>query len=378
MRIAIVADVNLSVPKGDTIRTIALAAGLTQRGHEVELVVPEFGKLPPDFRSLVTQVGTVKTASRPRKEGFTGVLRRKRELLRAANKVRADLIQFESSFDAGLLSVAQSGSSCVDIHGIAHLEIEYDRGRFYRKNPPFLSRFLETMGARKANLVAVVSQSMKRHVRDEWGIPESRLKVIPNGYFPEFIPTGTTTPVLERSVTFTGAIARWACVDKLIRAAERLQDAGFTFTIIGDGPQRPNLEKYCHSRGIRNVDFTGFLSTQETYRRIRASEIVAAPFPDIPALQVACPIKLIEYGVMKKPMVIDPVGDLPRTLAERGGAVIPDGGSSRAFAQAIFRLAEDPQLRTRVAMAAYEVCHSLTWQSSANSFASIYDEWVHT
>jgi len=100
--------------------------------------------------------------------------------------------------------------------------------------------------------------------------------------------------------------------------------------------------------------------------------LVVAPLPDVLALQVADPIKVIEYGAMAKPMVLDPVGDLPRALIHQRAAIAPIDKTPRSFASAIRYLASDVRLQERLADSAQRVCKPLTWERSGSLLAQQY------
>ncbi len=373
MEIAIVADIDLSRLKGDTIRTIALAQGLAESGHDVELIVPDSEIILPILEKYTSEVTITPIEGSSFSGRFFDIIDRKRMLSRAAKGSKADWIQIETSFDAGRHALSGLRRYIVDVHGLAFSEIAFSHGPLYWRNPPLVCSLMEGLGVKRAVHVVAVSQSMKEYIRHRWKVSEDRITVIPNGYFAENVSKYQHTSFETGRVTFVGALARWAMVERVLGAAYELQDAPLSFSVVGDGPQRAELEAYVRSHGMENVEFTGFLSHDEVYHRIATSEIVVAPFPDILALQVACPIKLVEYGALRKPIVLNPVSDLARRLAEEGGAMTPRDNSTQSFAASVLVLSKNQEQRDRVASIGYGICRNFTWSAIAKSLADMYE-----
>jgi glycosyltransferase involved in cell wall biosynthesis len=122
-----------------------------------------------------------------------------------------------------------------------------------------LYRTTERLGSRT---VAVSSEVARRLER--WGVPAERLEVIPNGidltafrFHPERrermrnrlgIPPGRFV------VGSVGRLVRGKETDVLLRAVSRLPDV--TALIVGEGPERPALQKLAADLGVDGV-FTG-------------------------------------------------------------------------------------------------------------------------
>ena len=61
-------------------------------------------------------------------------------------------------------------------------------------------------------------------------------------------------------------------------AASLLRSNVAHFTIIGDGPERKNLEELARSLGVeKDVDFPGWLEHAEVLRRLRTADVVVLP-----------------------------------------------------------------------------------------------------
>jgi len=75
-----------------------------------------------------------------------------------------------------------------------------------------------------------------------------------------------------------GLVRRKACYIGLRAAASLLLGGSARFTIIGDGPERENLEQLVKSLGIEKaVSFVGWFSHAEVLKRLRSADVVVLP-----------------------------------------------------------------------------------------------------
>lgn len=75
-----------------------------------------------------------------------------------------------------------------------------------------------------------------------------------------------------------GLVRRKACYLGVRGAAPLLRSNAAEFTIIGDGPERQNLEELAQSLGVeKNIDFPGWLEHAEVLRRLRTADVVVLP-----------------------------------------------------------------------------------------------------
>jgi glycosyltransferase involved in cell wall biosynthesis len=75
-----------------------------------------------------------------------------------------------------------------------------------------------------------------------------------------------------------GLIPCKACDLALRAAAPLLRDDSARFTVVGDGPERGNLEQLAKSLGIEKaVSFSGWVSHDEVLRRLRSADVMVFP-----------------------------------------------------------------------------------------------------
>jgi glycosyltransferase involved in cell wall biosynthesis len=78
---------------------------------------------------------------------------------------------------------------------------------------------------------------------------------------------------------FVGALIPWKACDLALRGAVPLLREGLAhFTVVGDGPERENLEQLTRSLGVdKEVLFFGWLSHQQAMQRLRSADVLVFP-----------------------------------------------------------------------------------------------------
>ena len=94
-----------------------------------------------------------------------------------------------------------------------------------------------------------------------------------------FGDTRSPEPGAKLELIFVGGLIPCKACDLGLRAAAPLlRDDRAHFTIVGDGPERGNLEQLVKSLGIENaVSFSGWVSHDEVLRRLRSADVMVFP-----------------------------------------------------------------------------------------------------
>jgi L-malate glycosyltransferase len=176
------------------------------------------------------------------------------------------------------------------------------------------------------------------------GLRENKLTVIGNGLPPEaFAETSAAlprTPGLLR----VGMIARMNTRSKnhhlFLRAAARLCERfpGLQFVLVGDGPQRPDLERDARDLGIEGrVLFLGD-------RRDIPAVLTALDISVLPSASESLSNVILESMAAGVPVVANRVGGNCELVTEDRGFLVPPD-DEEALADAIDRLLRDAPLR---------------------------------
>jgi glycosyltransferase involved in cell wall biosynthesis len=136
----------------------------------------------------------------------------------------------------------------------------------------------------------------------------------------------------------------------LLQAVEQLRSQGVSvaLTLIGDGPERGDLEDFIRRYALTDiVRLTGALNHDETLQHLAAADLfVLASFAE------GIPVALMEAMAVGVPCISTYIAGIPELIDhDRDGILVP-AGSVEELTRAILRLARDPTLRQRFAEAA--------------------------
>ena len=194
------------------------------------------------------------------------------------------------------------------------------------------------------------------------------------------LPNPLPMPVLPAAVGSAGdrqgfvTVARLVPqkgIDVLIRALAQTSGAAqdWTLTLVGDGPEREALERQVLQAGLEEkVHFLGFRSDPQT------SLLQAGVFV-LPSRYEGMPNALLEAMAVGLAVVVTDASPGPLEVVEAGvsGLVVPSDEPA-ALADALDRLAAQPQLRERLGAAARDALRQSDWPVVGPIWESLVDQ----
>lgn len=177
---------------------------------------------------------------------------------------------------------------------------------------------LESLVARHADRLFVISGELGRYVEAEWGIDSARISLLPNCADPQRIRLADTAQVEPLSIGYAGSLICYEGLDTLIEAVARLQQEGTAVRvrIVGDGEARSELEALAARLGVSGrIAFLGRVAPEVARGVIARSALVCLPRKPFEVCRIVPPIKLVEALAMGKPVIVP---DLPVFRDELG------------------------------------------------------------
>lgn len=125
------------------------------------------------------------------------------------------------------------------------------------------------------------------HTGERWfrmcGYPEDR--IYPFGYFVDFTgetpgpaPTRPAQPEAEFRLLFVGSCTYQKGVDILLHALSGVRAGPWRLAVVGDGPERSNLESLAERLGIgERVDFLGYMPNAAVRSELGRSDLLVLP-----------------------------------------------------------------------------------------------------
>jgi glycosyltransferase involved in cell wall biosynthesis len=203
----------------------------------------------------------------------------------------------------------------------------------------------------KARRIVTNSREM-REILVESGVEGHKVAVVVNGVdLALFSPEGPALrPAPEGAfvVGFSGSLKGWHGIDVLVGAFRELAaDRRFHLLVVGDGPERKRIQELATDLPGR-VTCTGALDLEEVPAQIRGMDVAVAPYPPLDPFYFS-PLKVLDAMACGVPNVASAIGQIPSLLADGETGLLTPPGDVPALAAAIRRLADDPELRGRIA-----------------------------
>src|SRR5436309_7221345 len=205
----------------------------------------------------------------------------------------------------------------------------------------------------QARHVIAVSREIRRRLIEQEGVPSDHVSVIMNALPPASEQRKNIQPDLPaalRTGLLVGVAARLqpekGVAYFLEAAAHVLQFLPEVhFLVMGDGPQRKELQAYVEQLGVQErVHFLGF--------RLDARAIIGLlNVLVVPSLSEGTPLVTLEAMSAGVPVVASAVGGIPEQVRHQSEGILVPPGNALALSEAILRLLHHPTLMQRLGQA---------------------------
>lgn len=190
------------------------------------------------------------------------------------------------------------------------------------------------------------------------GVDENDTVMIPNGCDLDlFTPKDGERPSIEGVgddqfvAVFAGAHGQANGLSAVLDAAAVLQKRGrddITLLLIGDGKEKPALEARARDEGLTNVVFRGLMPKADLAKVMQRADAGLMVLANIEAFYYGTsPNKFFDYISNGRAVINNYPGWLAGLITEHTAGVAVEPGDPDAFADALMRLADDPE-ETRV------------------------------
>jgi len=218
---------------------------------------------------------------------------------------------------------------------------------------------------------------------ESYGVPSSRITVIPNGVCQEDFPPADSEQFRRKKklpdaplILFMGRLSPIKGPDLLLQAftlmCEQIPEYHLAFAGPDDG-MRDGLEKAARQAGIEErVHFLGFVGGND-----KAAAYQTASLLVVPSRQEAMSIVVLEAGICGTPaMLTDQCGFSEITAIDRG---LETPATAQGIAEGLLRLLRTPDLLERVASNLQDlVLQKYTWSHIVQRYLNLYQTLLQT
>jgi len=190
---------------------------------------------------------------------------------------------------------------------------------------------------KKARLINVLTPAFYNTLKDQKGISEQKLIMIPNAA--DFSLSEEILNKFNRDefrkkhdlndyfvVTYVGAHGVANHLDQILNAGKRLEDTNVLFLLIGQGMEKARLIENALEMGVKNVRFLDPVPKKEVFEYILASDMGASVLKKVDTFKTVYSNKTFDYFSCKVPilMAIDGVSRQLVEDAKAGSYVEPE------------------------------------------------------
>ncbi len=231
-----------------------------------------------------------------------------------------------------------------------------ERGGLLARVAERLERFLY----RRSAEVIALSPGMAEGVAAT-GYPADHIHMIPNSCDLDlFHPGPQDAGLIQRFglegkvvIGYAGAIGPSNALEASVpQAAAELKARGrddIAFLIAGDGKSLPRIREHKERECLDNLVLAGPMPKHSVPSVTRTADVLMTLFADVPILATNSPNKFFDGLATGRPMIVNSPGWTRELVEEHDAGVYVPAGDGVALADAVERLADDPDMRARMA-----------------------------
>lgn len=245
-----------------------------------------------------------------------------------------------------------------------------------------LLSWLETFLYRRARAVVTVAEATREEIVGR-GFSPDKVFTVTNGIDDAFFtPMDRHSPIRDQHawgddivVMYIGTHGLSQGLVTILDAAEILQPRhDIRFVFIGTGAEREGLMAEAKRRYLKNTSFYPMQHKSDMPAFYAAADICLVPLKKRKVFLFNIPSKMFEIMACGRPMILGARGQAQELLSEADAGLAVEPESAQAYADAIMRLADDPELRAHYGEngRAHVVKH-YTRRQMASRFAEILE-----
>ena len=241
-------------------------------------------------------------------------------------------------------------------------------------------RDVELSLARRATAVGIIAENF-RHYLEAGGVPADRIERLRN--WTRRIEPDETMEETRRRLGWTldefvclhgGNMGQKQGLDNLLATAALLRGSGIRIALVGDGNDRPRLEREAAAQELANVDFVSLQGPGKWEAVMQAANILLVNQRSS-VTDMSLPSKLTSYFAAGRPVVAaaSAASETAHEIHAAGAGLVVPPGQPEALRDAIFELRADPERARRLGASGKE--YAETTLSRAAALAQ-YDVFV--
>jgi glycosyltransferase involved in cell wall biosynthesis len=214
------------------------------------------------------------------------------------------------------------------------------------------------------------------------GAEDKKIRVVLNGVDTKLFSPRESDLDMERRldirkpvILVAGRLVPWKGFRYLVNTAPTILDSfpDATFLVVGDGPERGNLEIQVDDLGLnRNFVFTGRIPHQEMVKTISCADVFV-----LPSLFDTTPNVLLEVMSSEKPTVASNIEGIREVIKNNDTGILVPPANDALLGEAIMSLLCDPKKSSNIARRARRfIQENYDWSKIIDKRLSIYKSQI--
>lgn len=220
------------------------------------------------------------------------------------------------------------------------------------------------------------------------GVPEERIRVLPNGVNIERFSRDDDQAALRLElglpvdiplVAFSGSLHEGRGGEEMLDCAALLPNVQ-VLIVGGTLEDVARYRQIAQQRGIANVRLVGHVAQSVLPRYLLAADILLMPYTtrfSAHSFEYTSPMKMFEYLATGRPMVATDFPILHEVLEHGRNALFVPPDSGEALAQGVRKLLDDPTLAREIGAAARADAQRYSWEARAAAVIAWQRELGH-
>ncbi|MCX8064022.1 MAG: glycosyltransferase family 4 protein [Candidatus Hydrogenedentes bacterium] len=244
---------------------------------------------------------------------------------------------------------------------------------------------LESFLYRRAKAIVTIAPAMSKEIADR-GFGKDKIFTIPNGIDENFFKSSERKSGVREEkgwqdnlvvVMYIGTMGLSQGLDVILKTAEILRnEKDIRFVFVGAGADRERLMTLANEWKLTNVEFYQPVKKAEMPEWYSAGDIFVVPLKRRKVFLYNIPSKMFEIMACEKPIVLGVDGQAKQILEESKGGICVEPENHEEFANAILKLAKDPEMRIELGKRGREyVVKYFSRKENAKRYLEVF-EWV--
>ncbi|MEX2317849.1 MAG: glycosyltransferase [Pirellulales bacterium] len=230
-----------------------------------------------------------------------------------------------------------------------------EHGRFFPDTPSRKRKLFNRLFARAGDRFVAVGQTVQRALVENEGLASHRIQVVYNGIeWPEEEITSIDRAQMRAKFGVTAEqclVVQVARLDAIkdhqtaLRAIAlaAIRDNRIRLFVVGDGPESEKIEREIVKQSLQ--ERVTMLGMRSDVRQLLA----AADMFLLSSVSEGIPVTILEAMAAGVPVVATAVGGVPELIRHEEHGLLAPAGDAAGLADALVRLAREPELRARFA-----------------------------